>query len=376
MNNFRLYTFNYADENILANYLFSSEQTAFPVTNAFNFQRRSKVWRSNGYWVITTSNNILIFRETTGVDLTASIAPGTYTSTDSFLQAIEDAMNLSGASTYTVTMDNLKIKIASDLSGGGNIFGLRLSGSTIASTIGLTTVRADSATSYYVMDEIIITQEEWITFDMGVGTNPDALIMIDQRNKSIQIPPTGTVKLEGNDTSNFSSPQFSYTIPYDSEVFSYLTDNGIATTQYRYWRVHFNAACCIPNGYVQLGALFLGNYWSISRGRSQFPLSNEYIDRSELFFSESGQSFNDIKETTAKFSVTFSALQKADIEYFDDFFDLVGVSKPFFVSMDTAAAFSSDYRRRIILCKFDSPPTWTLDSPDNFTMELILREEL
>jgi hypothetical protein len=60
----RIYNENYLDQDALANDYVSSEQAAFPVDNAYNSVRRSKVWRSNGYWEITSSNNTFTFKDT------------------------------------------------------------------------------------------------------------------------------------------------------------------------------------------------------------------------------------------------------------------------------------------------------------------------
>ena len=83
-NNLRIYNENYIDEDILANYDVTSEQSAFPIENAFNQQRRSKVWRSNGYFNVTSSNNTIIFRETAATPLTGTIAIAEYGSYTSF----------------------------------------------------------------------------------------------------------------------------------------------------------------------------------------------------------------------------------------------------------------------------------------------------
>ena len=74
MSCFRFFDSNYVDQTILANYSVSSEDASFPIENAFNSKRRAKVWRSDGYYVVDSTNNVLIFRETTGVDLTATSA--------------------------------------------------------------------------------------------------------------------------------------------------------------------------------------------------------------------------------------------------------------------------------------------------------------
>ena len=371
--NFRIFNENYIDENVLADYTGSSENSSYVVENIFNFQRRSKVWRSNGYWTIDSSNRLLNFRETTGVDLYALLNTGTYNST-SFMAEIARALNSAGASLYTVSQNNLRFEIVSNLAGGGGIFEIYVAGSTIAFKLGLTSDKTGSAS--YIFDDISITQEEFVIFDLGVATNPDAFIMCDQRNQPIQISPTATVKLEGNETNNFSTPSFTTTLTHDDEVYSHLTDSGISTDPYRFWRISFDAEASMPNGYVQLGAIFLGNYISPTRARAQFPLRNKYIDNTVTVFSEGGASFSDLKETSASYGIQIKGLYKAEVEEFDTFFETYKTGKPFFISMDTGEVWSTNKNRRIVLCKLVSEPTWELIASDYFILNFEIREEL
>jgi hypothetical protein len=372
--NFRIFNTNYADPDILANYDVSSEQTSFPVENMLNWQRRSKVWRSNGYWRVTDSNKTLLFKEASASTLTATLNTGEYNAT-TLAADIKRAMEVSGDSTYTVTYSNMKFNFSSNGTGGDGIFTIVYSGSTLATDIGLQQDKTGALS--YNMDKTRIhgIDGEWVIFDLGVSTNPDAILMIDQKQSAIKISPTATIKLQANTTSNFDNPQFEVAIPYDDEVLSYISDAGMATAPYRYWKILFNDPHN-PNGYIQMGAVSLSNYMNPQRGRAVYPLTQGYIDKTETIFSESGASFSDIKYKTQGFDVSLFGLQIADIEEFDRFFNDYGVGYPFFVSMDTGEVWSSDYRRRVIFCKFDQSPKYKLSSPNNFTLDVSFREEL
>jgi len=372
--NFRIFHDNFIDIDGLTDYDVSSEKTAYPVTNVFNAQRRSKVWRSQGYWNITEDNNKIIFRETTGVNLTARVEPWEYTSTTSFMAAVKQALEIAGGSTYTVTQTYGKFTIASNLGGGGGLFQLYpTNGSFTCTLLGYLVDKTGAAS--YEADNIIIHENEWILWDMAVPANPDAFIMTDQRNGTLKISPTATIKLQANETRNFGTPSFSQTLTYDDNIISYMTNAGIATTSYRYWRIYFEDRQN-PNYYLQLGAVFLGNYLNPTLARPQFPLNFNYVDRSETIVSEAGQIYSDIKEQYGVYNVSYKGLNKTDIEAFDLFFEEYGTSKPFFVSMDTGTAYSSNANRRIILCYFDAAPQWELISPNFFEMDLRFREAL
>ena len=113
MSNVIIMTDNFIDPNIVSNSTVSSEQAAFPASNVYNAQRRSKVWRSNGYWEITDTNKYFTFRETVGSDLNIALTVGEYSSDSTFFAELKSKMEAVGDSTYTISRDitTNKIKI-------------------------------------------------------------------------------------------------------------------------------------------------------------------------------------------------------------------------------------------------------------------------
>lgn len=375
----RLFGDNFLDPDFVSSQTQSSEQAAFPASNLFNFQRRSKVWRSNGYWEITSSNNGIVFRETTAVDLTASVAAATYTSSSSLFTAIKTALEAAGASTYTITADTttLKTKFASDGGGGGGIFEIDWThaSSTMASILGFNTTEEDTGALSYVADSLKIHTGEWITWDFGISTQPKAFFLIGDRNSPIKITPSSTIKLQANETNIWSSPTEDNTLTYDDTLISSVNTSGLWTNgALRYARLDFedtdNAA-----GYVQIGSLYLGDLFTPTRGRVQYPFTGAYVDRSITSFSEGGQSFSDIREKTEVFTITWFGLTIADREEIDTLWDTLGKSNPFFIQFDSESAFSTDVEMTRYV-KFQQEPTYDLVSPTNFACRMILREEL
>jgi len=200
--------------------------------------------------------------------------------------------------------------------------------------------------------------------------------LIGKRNQSIQISTGATLKLQGNETNDWTSPSYTQTLTYDDQVISLFSDTGLHTSSLRYWSL-FIEDKKNPNGNIEVGSFYLGNFWNQTRGRVQFPLRSQPVDRSETIFSEGGQTYSDVREKTNIYNVEWLGLQKADIETFEeDIWAVYGTSRPFFVSMDGDEAFSTNKNKRIIFCKFDDEPNWDLSSPDNFIMSMSLREEL
>jgi len=379
----RLTTDNYLDPDVIANDYVTSEQAAFPISNAYNAQRRSKVWRSNGYWVMPNNSIFLRFKETTGGgELSAFVAAANtvFTSNASFFAAIKAAMELVGGSTYTISQDTLtkKIKFESDLAGGGNDFEIIWSAASserLGEVLGFDTDSDDTGADTYLADELRINTYERITWDLGLSTNPQAFFLIGPRNSAIKLSSSAVIKLEGNETNNWDDPTFTTTLAYDTSVIQYINANGFHTEGLRYWSLYIEDYSN-PQGYLEVGSLFLGDFFEATRGRVQFPFSGSYIDRSPTVFSEGGQTFSDIREKSEAFTLDWYGLTVADKEQIDDLFTTYGTSIPFFIVLDPNEAFSSTAGYYVRYVKFESPPSYSLESPGNYACAMSLREEL
>lgn len=375
----RIFNDNFIDPNLVSSQTESSEQAAFPVSNAFNFQRRSKVWRSNGYWDITSSNNTIIFRETTGVDLTATVATSGYTSTTALYAAIKTALEAAGASTYTIAQDatTLKHKLTSDGSGGGGIFEIYWSNAstTMDTILGFSSDEDDTGALTYTADALTIHTSEWITWDFGISTLPNAFALIGGRNSPIKISPSATITLSANETNVWTDPTASLSITYDDEVMYSVSSTGLWSEALRYARLEITDTDN-TEGYVELGALYLGDFFDPSRGRVQFPFNSVYVDNSVTSFSEGGQTFSDIREKTEVFTIRWFGLTTAERELINTLWLSFGTSQPFFVQFDPEAAFFTTVNKSIRYVKFQGEPTYELVSPGNFSCRMVLREEL
>jgi hypothetical protein len=373
-----LMTDNFLSPNVVSHSYVSSQQSAFPIDNVYNAQRRSKVWRSAGHWDISSGSNTIVFRETALVNLTATITPGAYASDALFFAAIKSALQTEGASTYTITRDTTttKVKIASNGLGGGGIFELMWTSSpAMASLLGYSSLTNDTGALTYTADVLRIHSSEWVKWDMGISTNPKAFILIDKRNAPIPITPSATLLIQGNETDVWTSPSYSKALTYDDSAIAEFSDTGLHTEALRYWRLSIVDASN-PTGFIEIGSLFLGDYFLPSRGRVQFPFRSRYVDRSTTSFSEGGQTFSDIKEKTEEFTIEWFGLTVDEKEELDRFWLNYGTSIPFFVAFDTNAVFSSTANKYVRYVKFSTEPDINLTSPGVFTCAMALREEL
>jgi len=367
---------NYLDTALLASYDVTSEQSAFPLENAFSRNRRSKVWRSNGYFQVKTGENDIVFRESVGVDLTATVAVGEYNTTASFMTAVKNALDAAGASTYTVTQtSSLRFQIASDLAGGGGLFELRFASSTeMADLLGFDDVNR-STMSPQISDYLRINYpRERIIFDFGIDTLPESFYLIGPRNQALKISPSAIIKLEASPTDIWDSPPFSASVAYNDEVLHLYDIDLTATQAYRFWSISIEDQN--QNGYVEVGAFFLGTEFITTRGGVNYPLNSTLNDRTTSVRSEGGQSFSSIREKTQTFSLEWNALTKVDVEVFEQMWADYGLAYPFFIAIDREEAFSTETERRIKFVKFTGEPSWSLIGPNIFKLSMTVQEEL
>lgn len=377
----RIFNLNYIDPDVVSNVFPSSEAAAFPVENIQNRQRRSKVWRSAGFFKIVSGDNTIVFRETTGgPDLTATVAAGEYTSLAALNAALKSAFEAAGDSTYTVSQSvtTLKTVIASNGSGGGGVLILKwthANSADMAAILGYDTASDDSGSLSYEADFLRIHTEERITFDFGISTNIMSFLLIGRRNGNIQISPTATLKLQASETNVWNTPNFSTNITHDDEVIYHIDEDFISPTAERYWSFQM-VDKDNPNGYLEIGAMLLGDFFQTDQGVVHFPLSRNFVDRSETVFSQGGQTFANILEKTERFRLSYSHLSKTEVEEFETFFKDVGTSVPFFIQLDPSSVFSSAANRLIRFVKFEREPAPTFVRPNVWTMDLDLLEQL
>ncbi len=241
-NCFKIFNLNFIDLDLLGSATVTSEQADFPDEDLYNRQRRSKTWRSNGNYEVFTTNQVIRFRESVGVDLDATIALGATTSFAVFAARLKAALEIaSGGSVFTITQNsNLRIKIASDRAGGGGLFELRTADAafTAADLIGYDTGSNLADAADHTADFIRIhgTTGERLIWDMGLPTNPKYFVTTALRNEPLKISPSAVLKLEGNHTNNFNgTPAFSKILTYNDELIFSSSETGLHTEGLRYW---------------------------------------------------------------------------------------------------------------------------------------------
>lgn len=367
---------NYLDTASMAH---SSQRTRYPASNVLDMQQRGLVWRTDGNWRIVAGSNTLVFREAVGVDLTATIAAGTYT-TVALCNAIKAALEAAGDSTYTVTFVNsTTFKIEAALGGSATIFQLRMehaNSAAIADFLGYDTV-AYTGSLEYSSEETRIHSEEWLQFDLGIATNPKAFCLVNDRNNPMRISPTATLKLQANFTNNWTSPAFEMDIPYSDKALSVWNFDGLADDPagYRYWRFLIIDRTN-PRGYLEFGVAFLGDMITMSRGCAVFPLQRRGISRSVIVEAESGQVFGLKKPKTMGIQLQWQGLTVTEQEEMWDHWENVDITDNWFLIMDAQGAISTTKENEVKLVRFAQEYSDQLRNPRNFESSTNLVEAI
>lgn len=366
-------TNNYLDTAALSA---SSADLEYPFLNLIDLQRRTKPWRTAGYWKIEAGANVIIFRETVGVDITATIAPGEY-DTLGLAFVLKAALEATGVAIYTVThVNTTRWKFESDLSSGATVFQLRFDSvlSTMGDALGFDSV-AYTGNDNYLADDVRIHTEEFLLMDFGIPTNPKAFCLVGDRNQPLRISPTATIKLQAALTNSWAVPAMEITIPYADAALGLWDFEGLADVEpgYRYWRFSIIDRDN-PRGYLEFGAGFLGDMITCTRGCAVFPLQLRGRDRSTIVVAEGGQVYGLKKPKTMGIGLRFAALLKQEAEDFWEHWETKGLTDNWFLILDAHGAFSTNAQNRIKLVRFAEEYQQVLGSFNNFSGDMTLEE--
>lgn len=357
----------------------SSADSEFPVTNLDGVNRRTKVWQSAGYFLVTSANKVIRFRDASGgADKDATIAEGAYTTVTAFLTAVDTAMEAAGAANYTVTQNSTSKKFifTSDVSGGATHFELRCADAafTAADLLGFAAVNRTGATTY-TADAARIHSEEFILLDLGSSFNPKAFALFGPRNEPLRISQTAVVKLQGNATDSWSSPAFNETLEWNEFSIASFNASGLHTTALRYWRISI-VDRDNTRGYLEISSLFLGDLLDITRGCPQFPLDIEEVDLSVNAQTMSASRFTTTLGKTSQIFLDWDFLTPAENEAIMDLFADVGVGYPFHIFIDPNEVFSTAFQRWVMQVTFDTPIKPKLDGPGRWSSPWQLIEDV
>jgi hypothetical protein len=202
---------------------------------------------------------------------------------------------------------------------------------------------------------------EWVKFNLGSAQNIKALIIF---NHNFQLG--ATVKIQANSSDDWAAPPIDVTLTVTAEKITYY---WAASQAYQWWRISI-ADAGNPDGYVEIGRVFLGGYFEPTRNHDN-NWSMPWIDPSVISASTGDQASADVKPGHYEFSFNFPSIKYPDNETFDIIGKTLGKYKPFFITRDPSNLLTTYYVRSMV--------DWDVQhiyNNINFRLSLRLREEI
>lgn len=303
----------------------TSENVNFPASN-LRQQTRAKVWRSYGYFQITSTNKYIDFIEGAGSELTAEIPEGNYTVAE--LEAeIKTQMEAVGALTHTCSFSRSTGLWTFSVS-TSTIDLLTDTGTNAANSV-YNTLGFDDATDYtgddsYTGVRIALHTVERVVFDL-ISTEPvDTVVLLFDKTEGTKLTDDAVIKVKASATNNFDVvTAVDETVTIDDQHMNGFAQ--FATDQsYRYWCVEITDPEN-TNLYVELPLVFISNALQLSRNvESGFDWITQ--DQTDVFKTDYGHVYTDVYPMLTRFGISFKLLEDTDVYLLQDMFELVGKS--------------------------------------------------
>lgn len=310
----------------------SSANPNFPASNLKN-PLRSKRWRSAGTFEVSATNNKIDFKEASGgVQLTATITSGTY-STSGLALEIKTRMQAAGVAVYTVTFSSTTGLWTIASSGAFfsllNTSGTNAAASLLKASLGFPNTDKLGALTY-TGSTIAIHTKERIVFDMKTAQDISLVSLFWPKEDGIKLSSSAVVKIEANATNVWTSPAVSQTLTVDD---TYMVASHFPATpmSYRYMSVTIEDASN-PYLYVELGLAWIGEDLGFSEPENGFKFN--ISDNSNISRTDFGHEYVDEYPQTVSVDFNYSFIQYATAQAIE-------------------AAYRKNGSRKPVLCVFD-----------------------
>ena len=165
---------------------------------------------------------------------------------------------------------------------------------------------------------------EWVKTDLGSPQEIKSLII-----KNHQFTNAATITIQANTIDDWAAPPLDTVLPWTTDrIIKWWT----AGETYRWWRVLI-ADAANPAGYVAIGRIFLGSYFT-----PQINFTRQYkkrlVDPSIKMYSTGGQISAGSKLHYREWAYDFEIIEAPDNVTFEEVFAGVGQSKPYFICQD------------------------------------------
>lgn len=351
MSCFKILDFNYCFDN-KTDLIATSEDPNFPVSN-LRHPFRSKVWRTSGFYKITSDNQFIDFKDTIlGSELTATISVGDY-SFDELETEISTQMALVGGFDYDVTF-----------SSSSGLWTIESSNTEFEILFNTGTNASDSARDVigfgdndftgdttYTGPSIAIHTEEAVVIDILTTEAIDAVAVIFDKDVEISLSSQAVLTIEASATNFWDSPPVSQvlTINNDFKVATFYWDTD---QNYRYWRLKIEDSKN-PNLFIEIPKIYLAKAVQMSRG-PEVGFDEKVDDKSKIETTPYGNVYSDLFPNIRSMSFDYKVLPEEDLTTLFEIYNRVGTSGPLVIVLDAEQTIFSDKDRYFIYGHFDS----------------------
>jgi hypothetical protein len=329
----------------------SSQNLTYPFSNTQD-DDRSTYWKTTGQFVIDATNNKLYIND--GSDKTATIASATYTIPADLAAAVVTALN-SASSGWNCIYDT-GLNIFEITRGGTAVIRLTVTTAAAWDALGYTGT-ADRSTSPFYADEMRAHTSESVICDLGVVTEVKCLAMIAPIDEAFGLSASAVVRLQGNNSNSWTSPTYNE-LATVTERGCFLHVPNATFSSYRYWRIYITDRLNAAGAGIKIASvIYLGGATVIGSSGVAKGFSRSTIDPSISMVSASGRKYFDSRQKYDVFtSLSVQNVTEADRILIDNVFAEVGVTTPFFMSIDAFQAASNSIDELTRYVRFSKPP--------------------
>lgn len=204
---------------------------------------------------------------------------------------------------------------------------------------------------------------EWLKFDFGAAAAVRAFALVGHN-----LTAAATIKIQANATDVWTAPSIDVTLTYHADNLVYL---WTADQSYRFWRLSIIDAGN-PDGYVQVGRIFLGQ--TATPDRNFKTWSREPVDPTTITRSYDGAEAFDRRTGYDLLAFDFERVLTAA---FDELYRAVGLKTYFFVIADYDSILRADGRHDLTrYVRFDEPPAYSYGHRNRDDVSIALMEAL
>lgn len=343
----------------------SSEDASNVASNTKN-TRRSSYWTTTGFFELTALNNKIYIND--GSDHTILITTGTYLTRDLLAAQIQSALNAT-SSNWTCTHDSSTGFFTIDRSAGTKILRVSQTTDAIWSLIGYTGAIDITAG---IADSRRWHEKESIVWDLGVATDITFFAAIYKAGKDFELSSTGTYKIQANNVNDFSAPPLDETLTVSSSgIFHFLTS---LVTTYRFVKFEYENNQNTINTFP-ISHFYLGDYKTMNTTNLSSGFGKSLVDPSKRIATIGGQEYFAKKTKYFKFSnMSINHLTETERLEIEGIFSSVGITEPFYISLDPTLCVSSELSDLTKLVRFDPTPTFVQLFLGRFNMSFAVHE--